>query len=209
MRSNETGNKVLQAIRNIGRDDDFRTFLEHSISRHLDSQSPCKEIRISPEFQGHLTTISDFTATARPCVSRDRNHNLLYQSRPEIGTRLGKQLAKLFGSLSIVRGKQEPEVEDLRTVARVAEDCLPPNRLAVLRCLRTSQEPSKTSKIARLISLPWSTAKQTLKDLEALGMIVGGPKNKYDTPGNCDQDPTWQLTMAWWAAIADLPILVS
>jgi hypothetical protein len=55
-----------------------------------------------------------------------------------------------------------------QTVARVAEDCPPPNRHAVLRAIRNAPEPLAASEIAEGMGLPYMTAKRTLEDLEVL-----------------------------------------
>lgn len=165
-RSNESAANVRRAIRNMGRNDSMRAEMEAAVRQFLDSLPPFVALGALDEYEAALTTISDFAAQARSHVPRDQQHNLRYTPRPEVGTRLGKELAKLLLALATVRGKEKPDEEDLRTVARVAEDCLPPNRHAVLRRLRQAQGQQATRQIATGIRLPWSTAKQTLEDLQ-------------------------------------------
>ena len=151
-----------------------------------------------------LALISDFIACARSYVPRDRQHDLLYRPRPEVGTRLGKELGKLLLALALVRGKTHPDAEDLRTVARVAEDCLPPNRLAVLRALATAEGPVKVAQIVRAARLPWTTTKQTLEDLEVLEIVSGiGPDNSLDA----EDDRGWSISPAWQDALQTVPLL--
>jgi DNA-binding IclR family transcriptional regulator len=59
----------------------------------------------------------------------------------------------------------------MRTVTRVAEDCLPPNRLAILRCLRRAGKPLTSGEISRETGLPPATADRTLEDLKVLGIL--------------------------------------
>ena len=117
-----------------------------------------------------LAIIADFAAIARSHVARDRNHNVLYMPRPEVGTRLAKELAKLAVSLAIIRKSDCGEAE-MQTVTRVAEDCLPPNRLAILRCLRRAGKPLTSGEISRETGLPCATADRTLEDLKVLGIL--------------------------------------
>lgn len=59
-------------------------------------------------------------------------------------------------------------------MVRVAEDCLPPNRYAVLAHLRMcylSNTSAQTGDIAKSAGLPESTTKQVLKDLHVLGLV--------------------------------------
>lgn len=198
MRSNENGSKVRRAIQNVGRDDQVRNVIERGVAEFLDSLPRQYSPNVPTEFEERLTIISDFTATARSHVQRDRQHQVQYLPRPEVGTRLAKELAKLFLALAVVRGKQVPGDDELRVVARVAEDSLPPNRLAVLRALRASNQPLKVAEIASKTRLPWTTAKQTLEDLAVLGI----------TQQNDGEEPTWKLESKAAEAIGNLPFLI-
>jgi hypothetical protein len=95
MRSLQTDEKVRQAIRNVARDDLMRVEVEQAVLRFLDSMPKQLAITLPEKLVEPLTIISDFTATARSCVARDRSHNIQYLPRPEVGTRLGKELVKL------------------------------------------------------------------------------------------------------------------
>jgi DNA-binding transcriptional ArsR family regulator len=191
VRSNENSAKVRRAIANVGRDDPMRSEIALAVSKFLETlPSAPQEFAISNEQCEALTVISDFTATARSCVPRDKQHNLRYVPRPEVGTRLGKELAKLLWALALVHGKPVPESEELRTVARVAEDCLPPNRLAILRVLRAG--PATISSIAAVTGLPRTTVKQTLEDLEVLRLV-----SPAEQQAEAQSDSLWQLTSEW------------
>jgi hypothetical protein len=195
-RGEENSAKVRQAIRNLGNDDELRVQLEKEVSGFLDSLPPCPdELRLSGKFEQQLVEISDFAATARSHVPRDRQHNLLYSPRPEVGTRLGKELANLAVALAHIRGAKRPGKAELRTVARVAEDCLPPNRLAVLRALRATAQPGGVHGLAQAAGLPESTARQTLEDLEVLGLAARA------------ENSLWQMPPEWSERCASLPIL--
>lgn len=205
MRSNENRAKVQRAIRNVGTDDSMREDIESALGQFLDSlPENCMDCSIPDDLQEALAVLSDLTATARSYVSRDRSHAVKYIPRPEVGTRLGKELAKLLVALAIVRGKQRPDVEDLHTVCRVAEDCLPPNRLLVLRNLRRSIKPLSVSRVSQEITLPWSTTKQTLEDLRVLG-VVSGPSKESSL---IDDDCLWHIAPEWDQSIQGLPLLL-
>ena len=72
-------------------------------------------------------------------------------------------------SLAIVRGKLEPDFEDFKTIERIADDCLPPNRYRVIKLLRERRKMRQVE-IERAIGLPFSTCKRVLDDLEVLGI---------------------------------------
>jgi uncharacterized membrane protein len=105
----------------------------------------------------------------RSSVARDRNGVIEYLPRPEVSTRLGKELGKLLLALAIVRGKTTPDSADLATTRRVAEDCLPPNRLAVISVLR-GRGPLRMTDIESATGLPHTTVARTLEDLRVLGL---------------------------------------
>jgi DNA-binding transcriptional ArsR family regulator len=208
MRSNQTDEKVRQAIKNMGRDDSMRVEVEQAVLRFLDSMPKQPAIRLPEELVEPLTIISDFTATARSYVARDRNHNIQYLPRPEVGTRLGKELVKLGLSLAVIRGKESPDEKELRTVGRVAEDCLPPNRLSVLRSLRLASGPLRTAQVASATGLPWSTVKQTLEDLEVLGIVYRtSDKLPEQLEGTEEQNPQWQIQTSWSQKLQGVPML--
>jgi DNA-binding MarR family transcriptional regulator len=112
---------------------------------------------------------------------------------------LAKELAKLFLALSVVRGKDAPGDDELRVMARAAEDSLPPNRLAVLRVLRTADGPLKVSQIAEATHLPRTTAAQTIEDLEVLGIAERGSGSNVEL--------LWRLESKWKEKIGTLPFL--
>ena len=169
-RGEASRSKVRKAISNIGKDNFMRVEIEQAISEFLDSLPPAGAIEIPAPLQERLADLADFTARARSHVTRDRNGELQYIPKPEVGTRLGKELGKLLIALAVVRGRREPNGEDFATVERVAEDCLPPNRLAILQELRRVRGAISPAEIEKATRLPHSTVAKTLQDLLVLGV---------------------------------------
>jgi len=163
--------KVRKAISNIGNDDSMREDIDAALSSFMNSLPQAKPMRIPERLQEALTDLADFTAKARSPVSRNRNGELQYTPKPEVGTRLGKELGKLLLALGVVHGKSEPDDAEFAIVQRVAEDCLPPNRLRVIDVLRSSEEAPTISDIEDSSGLPRSTISKALDDLEVLGAI--------------------------------------
>jgi hypothetical protein len=173
-RGDSSRNKILRAIGNIGVDIAMRKSIDVAVCAFLDSLPRIGEIPIPGPLHEKLARLSEFTAKARSHVTRDRNGDVQYLPRPEVGTRLGKELGKLLLALSAVRAKTEPDERDFDTVSRVAEDCLPPNRLAVIQALRNSREPIKMAQIERATGLTKKTAWRALDDLRVLGLVESG-----------------------------------
>jgi len=172
-RGDATRNKVAKAIGNIGSDDTMRTEIEEAVGKFFDSLPPIRKLSISDQLGEQLIVLSDFTAKARSHVSRNRNGDLQYLPKPEVGTRLGKEFGKLLIALAMVRGKSEPDESDLTTVQRVADDCLPPNRLLVIDHLR--REPLCHADLEKATGLPHKTADRVLDDLKVLGIAKRTP----------------------------------
>jgi hypothetical protein len=170
--------KVKRAVTNIGMDDDWREVINESVSDFLAALPDDFPKRIPQPLSDAVVTVANFTATARSHVPRDRSHELSYIPRAEVGTRLVKELAKLLLSLAFIRGKSEPDLDDLATVCRVAKDCLPPNRLEVLEAAVNERE----------CALPESTARNTVADLVVLGVLK----------------PATEFTNAWEKSLREL-----
>jgi hypothetical protein len=160
-RGSENRSKVRRAIENTGKDDTQRAEITAAINSFLDGLQSTFPTEAPDDIQSQLIVVSDFIATARSPVPRNRNHQLAYLPRPEVGTRLGKELKKLLLALAHIRGKSIPDSADFLTVCRVAADCLPPNRLSILRSI-LSGGPCQ---------LPATTAKHTKDDLHVLGIL--------------------------------------
>jgi hypothetical protein len=169
-RGNGNEAKVRRAIHNTGKDTSMREEISHSIRRFLDSlPATVNAFGLHPAIEERLGTIAHFTATARSDVARDRKGDLQYHPKAECGTRLGKELCKLLVSLAVIRGHSFADESDLKTVLRVAEDCLPPNRLLVWNALQT---PARTATIEDLTNLPNTTTRRVLDDLRVLKLAT-------------------------------------
>lgn len=193
-RSTDSKDKVRKAISNIGVDSSMRREIEGAVSSYLNDLPTASGASIPPELREPLIELAIFTAKARSHVARDRNGVIQYLPRPEVGTRLGKELGKLLLALAIIRGKERPDWTDFGTVVRVAEDCIPPNRMAVLRALRFSDQTTSASDVERETGLPHSTAFRTLEDLEVLGLVGSSAIGQYDLGRK------WKLVADWRAA---------
>lgn len=162
--------KVRKAIDNLGKDNPMRAQIKDAVWHFLDSLPPIGDVEIPGHLRERLVRIADIAAKARSQVARDRSGNVQYLPRPEVGTRLGKELGKLLLALAAVRGKPAPDERDLATVQRVAWDCLPPNRYAILRVLWESKKQLPFSDVEKATRLPGATVWRTLDDLAVLGI---------------------------------------
>ena len=179
-RGDGSRDKVRRALQNVGCDTIMRTEISKAMNDFLDSLPRLQNHRIPDCLMDRLINIADFAAKARSAIARDRNGEMQYLPKPEVGTRLGKELAKLLIALAGIRGKSQPDEADFATVARVADDCLPPNRLAVIQALRKNREPLTACKIAEDTGLPRTTAVRALDDLKVLGLVTSSGANEFE-----------------------------
>jgi hypothetical protein len=194
-RGNNRKGKAGKAIDGIGQDDLMRKGIEGAINSFLDGLPRIGELLINTDLRRRLVDLADFTAAARSPVPRDRQGVLQYHPRPEVGTRLGKELGKLLIVLAAVRGKTQPDNEDFATVQRVADDCLPPNRLLAIDAFRSAVgRPLYATEIAEVTRLPKSTAARVVDDLvilevvdevSTLGTPASGSRYALRCPGEC------------------------
>ena len=178
-RGDAARDKVRKAIENVGQDDSMRLEIQNAISSFLDSQPPMTTQRVPDGLRDRLIDLSDFTAKARSPVARDSKHELQYVPRPEVGTRLGKELAKLLMALANIHGKEQPDEDEYAIVGRVADDCLPPRRLEVIQCLRSSEEPLSFDDLMQKCFARRSTLERTLEDLELVGAVTSFNSQEY------------------------------
>jgi hypothetical protein len=101
-RGSDSKEKVRKAIRNIGVDNSMRQEIEGAVSKYLERLPSASGTHIPGELQEPLVELAVFTAKARSHVARDRNGVIQYLPRPEVGTRLGKELGKLLLALAVV-----------------------------------------------------------------------------------------------------------
>jgi hypothetical protein len=160
--------KVERALGNTFATENMREEIQLAVSQFLDSfPEKMPFTQPDPKVISQIARVADFTARARSHVSRDGKHELQYFPRPEVGTRLAQELLKLCTGLAVVRGRTEINEDDLKTLRRVANDCLPINRKLVLDILR-KRSNLRASEMAEESGLPYSTIKLILDDLYVL-----------------------------------------
>jgi hypothetical protein len=143
-----------------------------SFMRGLPSTPPA----VAPDFRDRLADLADFVTRCRSGVVRDGyRRELNYAPEPEMPARLAKQLFELLRGVALVFGHIYATAEDLDRIQRVALDCIPAVRRAVLRAVvkaATVDEDFTTTQVAEGVQYSTATARRALEDLQALGILT-------------------------------------
>ena len=129
------------------------------------------DILVEDRFLQQLRALAQISAALRSPVARDRYHHVLYPPQREFGTRLVKQLQKLAKALANWRERMIVSAEDYATVRRVALDCIPSGRSAVLGALLAADGWLTTKQVGQEANQATETANEHLHDLWMLKIV--------------------------------------
>jgi hypothetical protein len=152
--------------------DVVHAFLTRQIK--LEKISPTNLPTIPDTLRKKIIALARFGARMRGTVTRDTYRNDIITSRPsaEVGSRLGKQLAKLVQSLAAVRQRSVVTNEEYRLAKKVMLDTIPQRTEDILRhILLTCPRPDDTMTTADLhvkSRYPVATITRIMQDLTIL-----------------------------------------
>lgn len=132
---------------------------------------------IPPAMKTRIISLARFGARMRGTVTRDTYRNDIVTSRPsaEVGSRLGKQLAKLTQSLAVVHRKSTVGEDEYRLVKKTMLDTIPQRNEDVLRhMLRacpTHDQKMSMQDLALATRYPLATVSRILQDMNVLDVV--------------------------------------
>ena len=166
-----------KAFENEGKEVNMRKELVSNSNSFIKSLDFSK-IPIFPEkFEGDIFEIAKFVSIARTPISIQANREEFYFDyipMPEVPTRLVKQFKKMARCLALVRGKEEVDLEDIRTVLRVAKDTIPPDRMAILEAIRANSNSEigcSRAELEEVIKIPNSSIRLIIEQLKMLELV--------------------------------------
>jgi hypothetical protein len=175
LRGQDGMSKARRASDNVPHAKLMRDELHKSVKDFLDSLPPFVGVEYSDYARGAIAAIAHFTAKARTHVARHwRSREVENLPVPEEGGRLAVQLSKLAMALAIVRGRKVVTDDDIKTICRVADDCLPPIRLKAIQALRAG--PVSQADLERKTSIPGTSLRRTVEDLILLDAAKRDPQ---------------------------------
>lgn len=183
---------VFKAINNLNREtmmrkemaDVTRGFLYHV----LKNLSPGNIPIIPEQIKNQLVSLAMFCARMRGTVHRDQYRPDMVSSKPsaEVGSRLGKQLAKFCISYAIINSKKEVTEMEYNVCKKIALDTISQRNEDILSSifneLRGNLHNSiKTRQLSFLTKYPHSTIARVLADMQMLGIVDRvGKANAYE-----------------------------
>jgi hypothetical protein len=181
---------IAKAITNVNTETDMKVQLTDVVSSFL--KAPLERVPvIPPKILKTVIALARLGARMRATVQRDRFRPDIVEGKPsaEVGSRLGKQLAKMAISLAAVERRNKVDETDLTIVKKIVIDTVPQRVEDVVRFMWKSCPDPDDAKTTREISegtrYPLATVSRLLQNFLLLEIVqrVGG-KRKFE----------WQLT---------------
>jgi hypothetical protein len=160
--------KARQARQNIGQETVMRAALAGSVRALLSTLAAPDVATLNEDDWRALEDAADLVARVRTAVEPDYRGDPIDAHAPEVPTRLLKQLGQVMrGALAI----GIPAERAWLLAHRVARDCIPPSRLAIL-CDLAKNPDATASDIRRRLEKPRTTVVRILEALHALHLVT-------------------------------------
>lgn len=183
---------INRAISNLQQETCMRTEMSDTMAHFIAwkyqemSEEGAKRPTIPPKILEKLVALAQFGARMRGIVARDKYRPEIVQASPstEVGSRLGKQLAKLAIALAMVNDRAEVNDNDYRLVKKCMLDTISQKTEKVVREIfrKIPKGGTVTTKIvSRETRFPQTTIARLLADLDLLKVVERqGTANKYE-----------------------------
>lgn len=173
-----------QAMRQRGTEPVMREELRQAVAAFFADLVPLNK-EIPEPILDRLCALAEFTARARSAVIWDHRGEIEYIPQPEGPGRLAKQLASLASGLAIIRDTPTVTAADYMTVFKVAEDCVPAPRKAIISHLvdTYASAPPETSAVGVATGYPTGSARRYLLELFGMKLV----ERLVEGPGRADR----------------------
>ena len=137
--------------------------------------------KLNAVFKKRLVGLAQWVASMRAVVAKERyTREILYTPSAELGTRLGKQLAKLAIGVGVYKQAEQLGEEHYRLVVKVARDTAPSRSEEIIRRLWLNggiDDYVPTGSVVGWTGLNQETCRNLLQDLTILKVLQkeGGP----------------------------------
>lgn len=162
------------------------------------------ELTHNTKFRKYLTDMAQWVGMSRSTVERNRSQQMMYRSRPELGSRLSTQLTKLALSLCIVFDTTDITEDIIRIIRKVALDTAMSFQLEMMLVLarhgRQDNGLTREEIKKHMPEISLTSIDNFLNDMRVLGIIrteierdgrIGRPRNVHYL-----SNPTVQLALS-------------
>ena len=184
------------ALEDSGRERQMREEIAQAFLDVIGDIDPAQveAVACGDEIKAILKDAGNLATWLRTPVARNPyDKSIEYQPLPEGPARMVKALLRLGRALAAVRGQDAIDLDVACLLAKVAQDSVPPKRLAAVRHLARDREWVKSREVALALGLPTSSATYLLEDLHALSVI----QKRVEGRGDAEPGPTapyeWRL----------------
>ena len=199
----DPADQIRAAVAGVTRNTDYEQLLKDSISSYLtykfQEDAPLPEV---PSWTvNRIISLSQVISFLRAVVKRSQG-DLAYRPRPEVGTRLAKQLCKLAQSLALVYDKDRVTPAIYRLVQQVALDTATGFPLEIVSYLMQSRlRALSKERLRKLMQISPASLGRKLNDLQEIGAVefVTPKTKKQGRPANVWQ-PTKSIRDLWGKA---------
>lgn len=168
---------ALAAIKQSGHEERIKNqlnnYIRNLIQKGLDHPG-VDESNLSQHYP-LLSSLANFVEVCRTTVRRERRGNkfpIIGLGTQQTPTRVAKNLISLVRASTSLSGSTEVTKEEIRLVARVAIDNIPPKRYLVVKNLKNLYPYLPTKyELMRLLLFPRTTFYRLIEDLVYLGII--------------------------------------
>jgi len=202
-----------RALLNSGLNHDMKNQLRGAVSEFFSTSTfeNALDVPISDELSQKIANMAVYVAHVRCDVARDGYTRIIQvMPEPEGSPRLMQQFIVMAKALASVRGKEAVTEDELRVVAKIANDTAPRRRTIALKHLYglLQVESERTRDIAVACETPTNTMKETLEDLCLVGCVdktlEDGGEDGNAFAGSRDSTPyLWKIKSGFREIIAE------
>lgn len=177
---------IIKAIANVNSEHEMRDELQSVVRNFLVTHVPRSLPELSSAMISKIVELAKFGARLRGTVSRDRFRSDMIMSRPsaEVGSRLGKQLAKMAISIAMVHEKEAVSDYEYNLVKKIMLDTIPQRTEDVIKYIwaacPSEDDDRSTREIAEDTRYPHVTVARVMADLHLLDVVrKSGSHNSF------------------------------
>lgn len=171
---------IERALENISHENEMRAELSSAAKRILLADYSQRVPKLNSQTNGVFVCIADWVATMRGVIVRDKyRRNALYKPSPELGTRICKELIKLFMGIGMLHGKTDNNC--LNAIKNVAKSSVNARFLDIVSSMWKGGKDKvyTTMDLQKASGLPLETTNILLDDLLLLKVVIKSPDGRF------------------------------